>query len=58
MPVSIVHGWNDDVGPVENSIRWASDSKATLDIVDGDHRLTANIDEFCFFLTGFINSFS
>ena len=58
MPVSIVHGWNDDVVPVENSIRWASESKATLHIVDGDHRLTANIDEICFYLTGFINRFS
>ena len=57
-PVSIVHGWNDDVVPVENSIRWASESKATLHIVDGDHRLTANIDEICFYLTGFINRFS
>ena len=58
MPVSIVHGWNDDVVPVENSIRWAGESKATLHIVDGDHRLTANIDDICYFLTGFINDLS
>ena len=45
MPMMIVHGWNDDVVPVENSIRYASECKATLHIVDGDHRLTANIDE-------------
>ena len=58
MPVSIVHGWNDDVVPVENSIRWAGESKATLHIVDGDHRLTANIDEICYYLTGFIKDLS
>ena len=55
MPVSIVHGWDDDVVPVENSIRYARECKATLHIVDGDHRLTANIDEICYYLTGFIN---
>lgn len=43
-PLEIVHGWGDDVVPVENSIRFARAAGATLHAVDGDHRLTANID--------------
>ena len=45
LPVSIVHGWRDDVVPVENSIRFAAACKASLHILDGDHRLTDNIAE-------------
>src|SRR5210317_1122560 len=45
IPITIVHGWHDDVVPVENSIRYARDCSATLHLVDGDHRLTGNIDE-------------
>jgi len=58
IPISIVHGWNDDIVPVENSIRYAGECKASLHIVDGDHRLTANIDEICYYLTRFINALS
>ena len=54
MPVCIVHGWHDDVVPVENSIRYANSCGATLHIVDGDHRLTANIDEINDYLELFI----
>lgn len=55
MPICIVHGWHDDIVPVENSIRFARTCSATLHLVDGDHRLTGNIDEineyFSFFIT-------
>ena len=58
IPISIVHGWHDDVVPVENSIRFARTCSATLHIVDGDHRLTANIDEINFYLGRLINELS
>ncbi len=58
MPVCIVHGWRDDVVPVENSIRFASSCRAELHIIDGDHRLTANIDEINYYLQRFIKSVS
>ena len=35
----IVHGWNDEIIPVENSIRFAKEHKAELYILDSDHRL-------------------
>jgi alpha/beta superfamily hydrolase len=54
IPVAIVHGWHDNIVPVENSIRYASSCSATLHLVDGDHRLTANIDEINEYLSQFI----
>lgn len=42
-PKTIVHGWRDDVVPVENSIRFAREQKATLHVVDSDHRLLDQI---------------
>ena len=54
LPMSIVHGWHDDVVPVDNSIRYARDCSATLHLVDGDHRLTANIETINGLLEQFI----
>jgi len=54
IPITIVHGWHDDIVPVENSIRFARSCSATLHIVDGDHRLTANIAEINDYLKQFI----
>lgn len=54
MPICIVHGWHDDIVPVDHSIRFARSCSATLHIVDGDHRLTANIDEINEYLGRFI----
>ncbi len=54
LPICIVHGWHDDIVPVENSIRFAGSCGATLHIVDGDHRLTSNIDEINYYLKRFI----
>lgn len=54
IPICIVHGWHDDVVPVENSIRFARDCQATLHLVDGDHRLTDNITEINGYLKRFV----
>jgi surfactin synthase thioesterase subunit len=54
MPLCIVHGWHDDIVPVENSIRYARECSATLHLVDGDHRLTDNISEINEYLEQFI----
>ncbi len=56
IPICIVHGWNDDIVPIENSIRFAAACKAELHILDSDHRLTANIDEINYYLKGFIET--
>ena len=56
MPIAIVHGWNDDVVPVDNSIRFARECNGSLHILDGDHRLTANIDDINELLARFIEN--
>src|SRR5690606_6381735 len=46
-PIAIVHGWNDDIVPVENAIRFAREYKCELHVLDSDHRLTADIEQIC-----------
>lgn len=58
MPICIVHGWRDDVVPVENSIRYAQACRAELHVIDGDHRLTENIDDINYYLRRFIEMIS
>jgi pimeloyl-ACP methyl ester carboxylesterase len=43
VPVTLVHGWRDDVVPVENSVRWAREHRATLHVLESDHRLQDRI---------------
>jgi pimeloyl-ACP methyl ester carboxylesterase len=53
-PTVIVHGWHDDIVPVENSIRWAREHRSTLHILDSNHRLEDGIDAICLLLRGFL----
>lgn len=41
--ITLVHGWNDDVIPFENSVRYANKFKAALHLVDSDHRLSSEL---------------
>ena len=41
--VTLVHGWKDELIPYENSIRYAKIYKATLHLVDSDHRLSSQL---------------
>jgi pimeloyl-ACP methyl ester carboxylesterase len=54
VPTAIVHGWRDEVVPVENSIRWAREHGATLHVLDSDHRLEDKIGNICALLRDFI----
>jgi pimeloyl-ACP methyl ester carboxylesterase len=38
-PAAIVHGWRDDVVPIEHSIRFAREYGASVHLVDADHQL-------------------
>ena len=53
-PITIVHGWNDEVVSVENSIRYAREHRATLHVIDSDHRMTADIDRINYYLKEFL----
>jgi len=42
-PVTLVHGWRDDVVPYDHSVRFAKQYNAALHLLDGDHRLHGQI---------------
>lgn len=41
----VVSGWNDEVIPVEHSVRFAQPQRAELHLLDADHRLAGVHDE-------------
>jgi pimeloyl-ACP methyl ester carboxylesterase len=53
-PAVIVHGWRDDIVPIDNSIRWARDHRGSLHALDSDHRLEDKIEEICRLLRSFL----
>jgi predicted esterase len=53
--ITIVHGWQDDVVPAANSIRFAGRHRAVLHLIDGDHRLTEHIFEINRFFSWFLH---
>jgi pimeloyl-ACP methyl ester carboxylesterase len=55
-PTAIVHGWHDDIVPVENGIRWAREHRAALHVLDSDHRLENQIDAICILLREFLTA--
>jgi len=54
MPTAIVHGWRDEIVPVDNVIRWAREHRATLHILDSEHRLENQIGVICILLRNFL----
>ena len=38
-PAAIVHGWRDDIVPIEHSIRFGREYGASVHLVDADHQL-------------------
>jgi pimeloyl-ACP methyl ester carboxylesterase len=55
-PTAIVHGWHDDIVPVENSIRWAREHQAALHLLNSNHRLEDQIDAICTLLRAFLTA--
>jgi surfactin synthase thioesterase subunit len=43
--IEIVHGWSDDVIPVEHSIKYAKQTQCSLHLIDGDHRLNSSMEQ-------------
>lgn len=46
-PTVVVHGWQDDIVPVDHGLAFARARRATLHLVDDDHRLTASLPRIC-----------
>ena len=38
-PVTIVHGWRDDIVPLDHSVSFAREYRATVHLLDTDHRM-------------------
>jgi alpha/beta superfamily hydrolase len=55
-PTAIVHGWRDDIVPVENSIRWAREHQAQLHVLNSDHRLEDQIEAIGTLLQAFLGN--
>ncbi len=55
-PMTIVHGWHDDIVPVDNSVRYAREHAATLHVLDSDHRLQDVIGQINYLFEYFLVS--
>lgn len=55
-PTVIVHGWRDDVVPYAGSVRYGEETGAGVMLLDGDHRLTANIGQINHLFGDFLQS--
>ena len=58
LPTFIVHGWDDEIIPAENAIKFANQYQKELLLVQDDHVLRHSLTrlaiEFRRFVTGFI----
>ena len=44
VPISILHGWRDDLIPARDVVGWAEQRRAELHLVDDGHRLAAHVE--------------
>ena len=54
--VTVVHGWDDDVVPAENSIRFAQQHSARLHLLPDGHRLSGSVDDLVPLFTRFLET--
>ncbi len=54
VPMSIVHGWRDEIVPVANSIRYAGEHRATLQLIDADHRMLQHVEQIVAYFNCFL----
>ncbi|XQW84827.1 alpha/beta hydrolase [Thalassotalea piscium] len=52
--LEIVHGWSDDIIPVEHSIKYAQQAQCSLHLIDGDHRLNTSIEQVMVLFKSFL----
>jgi pimeloyl-ACP methyl ester carboxylesterase len=53
-PTTIIHGWRDTVVPPEQSVEFARQYKATLHLLDSDHRLYDQLQTINYFFEHFL----
>jgi len=55
-PMTIVHGWRDQIIPLEHTLRFAKEYAAPLHIVNDDHGLHASVGRIKYLLEYFLIS--
>ena len=53
-PTTIVHGWRDTVVPPEKSVEFARQYKATLHLLDSDHRMYDQLQTINYYFENFL----
>lgn len=53
----IVHGYEDDIIPYENSVRFGFLSKNTVNLIEGDHRLNNSLETVVEIFESFLKNF-
>jgi pimeloyl-ACP methyl ester carboxylesterase len=57
-PVTIVHGWHDEIVPWQNSVRFGESGGADVILLDSDHRLTDVLVEVGRYFQNFLATLS
>ncbi len=53
-PVTVVHGWRDELVPVEHILRFGGVHRCSLHVFDSDHRLIDKMEEIGALFDGFL----
>jgi pimeloyl-ACP methyl ester carboxylesterase len=53
-PTTIVHGWRDEVVPPAQSVEFAREYKATLHLLDSDHRMYDQLQTINYYFENFL----
>ena len=54
--ITVRHGWNDEIIPIENSMRFSKKNKAKLEILEDNHRMSNTIVDLKNSFTSFLKS--
>ena len=54
--IEVVHGWSDEVIPVEHSIKYAQQAKCSLHLIASDHRLNNALAEVTRLFSAFLDA--
>lgn len=54
--ISVIHGWNDDIIPWQNSLKFAEQHQAGLHLLAAGHRLENMLPTLEYLLTDFLNA--
>ncbi|MEE4295353.1 MAG: YqiA/YcfP family alpha/beta fold hydrolase [Wenzhouxiangella sp.] len=55
-PVTVIHGWRDDIIPWQNALRFAEERRSSLHLLDTDHRMTDAMPAIASLFRGFLSA--